>query len=145
MENENSISPKRTAWNKGEVDRSEAATRRCAAESSDEFAPSKANPHLPLPCEARAREPYRGRIARPKPVGAARYAAALQEEGRRPRLSHFKRTRRQCSSARSRLPSGEPDSGTIPSPFCGWFSAACWPINWAGNHLGVPAASDTNC
>src|SRR5262249_40385433 len=42
--------------------------RRSAAESGDEFTPSKANPHLPLPCEARAREPYRWRIARPKPA-----------------------------------------------------------------------------
>jgi hypothetical protein len=38
-----------------------------AAERSDEFAPSKANPHLALLCEARAREPDRGRIARQKP------------------------------------------------------------------------------
>jgi hypothetical protein len=36
------------------------AALRAAAESSDEFAPSKANAHLALPC--------RGRIARPKPV-----------------------------------------------------------------------------
>src|SRR5262249_42494322 len=40
--------------------------RRRAAECGHEITPSKANLHLPLPCEARARDPYRGRIPRPK-------------------------------------------------------------------------------
>ena len=39
---------------------------RRAAEPGDEFAQSKANPHPPLTCEARARESYQGSIARPK-------------------------------------------------------------------------------
>ena len=46
----------------------ERPSRRRAAESGDEFAPPKANAHLPLLC----REPYSGIIARSEPVGAAR-------------------------------------------------------------------------
>jgi hypothetical protein len=38
--------------------RRERPSRRRAAERSDEFAPWKAKGHLPLPSEARAREPY---------------------------------------------------------------------------------------
>ena len=46
--------------------------RRRAAKERDEFAPSKANPHLALPCEGT----YRGRIARPE-----RPVLTVEDEG----------------------------------------------------------------
>jgi hypothetical protein len=88
--------------------------RRRAAEPSDEFAPFKANPHLPLPCEA----PCEGALSRQDSTAQA-FGPTFGNRGigrlmtRRLRLSNIS----SAPAARKR---------TMPRPCCGPWGAADW-------------------